>query len=173
MRIPFLLGWVLMLAAFVAAAAESVARVAPGESGMIMSAATLWRAVAPASYLIFELRAGALFPHLWNPVMTAVLSVPAWGLLGVPGIMLAWVCRPGQTKSRFTEQELRDHEESLFLYDELAREARKWAIENGDDPNIDDRFPTHDLFDIEDGKQEEELGLDFLEQMKRAEPKDK
>ena len=45
-------------------------------------------------------------------------------------------------------RELREHEASLFLYDDLAREARKWARDEGDTSNDDDRLPTHDLIDL-------------------------
>jgi len=36
----------------------------------------------------------------------------------------------------------------LFLYDDLAREARQWARDSGEDTDIDDRLPTHDLIDL-------------------------
>ena len=75
---------------------------------------------------------------------------PAWFLLGLPGVILAWWCRPGHNLSPAAEEELREHEASLFLYDELAREARQWARESGEpvSDGDDDRLPTNDLVDL-------------------------
>ena len=36
----------------------------------------------------------------------------------------------------------------MFLYDELAREARKWAREEGDTSNDDDRLPSQDMINV-------------------------
>jgi hypothetical protein len=52
---------------------------------------------------------------------------------------------------------LREHEASLFLYDDLAREARKWAREEGDTSNDDDRLPTHELIDLFEREIEDEF----------------
>ena len=75
---------------------------------------------------------------------------------GPPGRILAWTCRPSRDISPATEEELREHEASLFLYDDLAREAHKWAREEGDTSNDDDRLPTHDLIDIFDHDEDDD-----------------
>ena len=105
--------------------------------------AGLW----PGSYLLAEVRLNAAL-HGFGIVMLWFLTPPAWFLLALPGVILAWTCRPNRQLSPMAEEELREHEVSLFLYDELAREARKWAREEGDTSNDDDRMPTHDLIDL-------------------------
>jgi len=150
MRGSFYIGWILMLGAFASAAAETGARAIPGGSGWLMSAADLWRALFPGSFFLTELRLREIAPTLWDPVLLGLLALPAWAILGIPGLILAWTCRPGRKMSPAAEEELRQHEASLFLYDELAREARKWARETGDNPNEDDRLPSHEQQDLLD-----------------------
>jgi len=151
MRSAFITGWVLMLGAFAVAAAETVARTFPGGSGWMLSADELWQALWPGSYLLAEIRMTSMLPWLWDPVIAWYLSPPAWALLAVPGVILAWTCRPNRVLSAAAEEEMREHEASLFLYDELSREARKWAREEGDSSNVDDRLPSHDLIDVYSG----------------------
>lgn len=148
MRFGFYTGWLLLLAAFAGAAAETIARTLPGGMGLVLSAAELWQALWPGAYLIASIRISALEPQLWNPVILTLLSLPAWLLLGLPGVILAWMCRPNRLLSVEAEEELQEHEASLFLYDDLAREARKWAREEGDDQSTDDRLPNHDVVDL-------------------------
>lgn len=148
MRGLFLLGWSLLLLAFAAAAAETIARTGPGGGGVIMSAAELWRALWPGAYMISEVRLSALTPWLWDPAISTFLAVPAWALLGFPGAVLAIICRPGRDLSPTEEEEMQEHEASLFLYDDLAREARVWAREEGDDMKDDDRLPNQDVIDL-------------------------
>ena len=33
-----------------------------------------------------------LLPELWDPVIVTVLTWPGWAVLGVPGIVLLWLC---------------------------------------------------------------------------------
>lgn len=148
MRALFLTGWLLLLAAFAAAAAETIARTLPGGRGIFLSAGELWQALWPGAYMISEVRLSLMAPWLWDPVFTALLSPPAWFLFGVPGVILAWTCRPGRVLTADEEEELEEHEASLFLYDDLAREARLWAREEGDDPRTDDRLPNQDVVDL-------------------------
>ncbi len=148
MRLGFYIGWLFLLVAFAAAAAETIARTLPGGSGWILSAAELWQALWPGAYLIALIRISGVMPELWDPVILTLLSIPAWLLLGFPGLILAWMCRPNRVLSPEAEQELQEHEASLFLYDDLAREARKWAQNEGDDRSVDDRLPNHDVVDL-------------------------
>lgn len=148
MRLGFYIGWLLLLAAFAAAAAETIARTLPGGSGWMLSAAELWQALWPGAYLIASIRISGMMPELWDPAILTLLSVPAWLLFGFPGVILAWMCRPNRVLSPEAEQELQEHEASLFLYDDLAREARKWAQDEGDDHSVDDRLPNHDVVDL-------------------------
>lgn len=148
MRLGFYIGWLLLLVAFAAAAAETIARTLPGGSGWMLSAAELWQALWPGAYLIASIRISGMMPELWDPVILTLLSIPAWLLFGFPGVILAWMCRPNRVLSVEAEQELQEHEASLFLYDDLAREARKWAQNEGDDRAVDDRLPNHDVVDL-------------------------
>ena len=148
MRFGFYIGWVLLLAAFAGAAAETIARALPGGAGWMLSAADLWQALWPGAYLISAIRISAVVPQLWDPVILTFLSVPAWMLFGLPGVILAWMCRPNRELSAAAAEELQEHEASLFLYDDLAREARKWARDEGDDLGADDRLPNHDVVDL-------------------------
>ena len=138
----------LLLAAFAGAAAETIARALPGGAGWMLSAAELWQYIWPGAYLIASVRISALEPQLWDPVILTFLSVPAWLLLGLPGVILSWMCRPNRVLTPDAALELQEHEASLFLYDDLAREARKWAREEGDDQSTDDRLPNHDVVDL-------------------------
>ena len=52
-----------------------------------------------------------------------LLKAPAWLLLGLPGVMLTWFLRPHRGLSEAEREDLRKQEESLLLYDRLAREA--------------------------------------------------
>lgn len=148
MRFGFYLGWVLLLGAFAGAAAETIARALPGGGGWMLSAAELWQALWPGAYLIASIRISALAPQLWDTVIQTFLTLPAWVLLGLPGVILAWMCRPNRELSADAAEELQEHEASLFLYDDLAREARKWARDEGDDVSVDDRLPSHDVVDL-------------------------
>tara|TARA_R110000787_G_scaffold10415_3_gene35316 strand:- start:3080 stop:3646 length:567 start_codon:yes stop_codon:yes gene_type:complete len=156
MRFAFFTSWILLLAAFAAAAAETIARTLPGGSGWVLSSAELWRALWPGAFLLSEVQIVAIAPWLWDPVISSVLTLPAWLLLGLPGVALAWACRPGRDLSPEAEEELHEHEVSLFFYDDLAREARQWARDSGEDTDIDDRLPTHDLIDLIDGRDYDE-----------------
>jgi len=148
MRTAFLLGWFLMLCAFAVAGAETIARTLPGGTGWVLSTSELWRALWPSSYLLAEVRLSNTLPWLWDPLIVWFLSPPAWALFGLPGVVLAWTCRPNRVLSADQEEELREHEASLFLYDELASEARKWARDEGSNLDEDDRLPTHELIDL-------------------------
>jgi hypothetical protein len=159
MRFLFLAGWALLLGAFAVAAAETIARTFPIETGWMISAGELWRALWPGSYVYAELRLGALTPWLWDPVISWVLAPPAWLLLGLPGVILAWTCRPSRNVTPMQEEELREHEASLFLYDELAREAREWARQTGEPVSEDDRRPNQDVIDLLEGEEEEDYDV--------------
>ena len=88
---------------------------APGGAGWVLSTSELWRALWPSAYVLAEVRLGHAIPWLWDPVMTWFLSPPAWALFGVPGVILAWTCRSNRVLSPAQEEEMREHEASLFL----------------------------------------------------------
>lgn len=140
MKVLFYAGWTLLLLAFAAAAAETLPRSLPGGEGFLISAHQLWYAAWPGSLIVTQIKVETLLhPWLWDPVIVTVLQAPAWALLGVPGALLVWFCRPHKEMSPHDREDLEKQEESLFLYDRLAREAR----EAGYEPGEDDQRPDH------------------------------
>ena len=137
MILLFYFGWFLMVMAFAAASAETIV----GGPGLIVSAHDLWYAVSAKHFTISQIRIERLSLSLWNPVLTTVLSAPAWFLFGAPGVALAWYCRPGRVLTPEEEEDHRKHAEGLFLLDELAKEARRNGYIYDDEG--DDRLPDH------------------------------
>jgi len=139
MRILFYIGWALLICAFVAAAAEQLVRLYPGGSTLVTPAYDLWYTVAPHSLTITQIRIERFWPQLWDPVIVFILVFPAWFLLGVPGVFLAWRCRPGRFMTPREREDFRKYVESLFLYDKLAKEAKAAGHASGPD----DMSPDH------------------------------
>lgn len=140
MPVFFLCGLALLCLAFVATAYEAVS---PDRAGsLFLSAGELWRSFSPAGMDGFRGHVEALFGALaWDPVMTTMLRLPAWVLIGVPGGVLTWIGRPHR------EPVDEDFDEGdLFLFDRLARAAKD---EDGIDAADDDMAPRHDVFDPE------------------------
>ncbi len=149
MALLFLLGLGLVGGAVIVAAAEAVARVRPEAPppGLFMSAADLWSLYFPTAFVDFQVMVAAVHPLLLDPVMTTVLAVPAWAVLGVPGLVLIWHGRPrgsGDDDGAFDP-------DALFLYDELARRAHEEGYLDGDDmaPDQDERpHPEEDDLEL-------------------------
>jgi len=134
-RIIFLIGIGLLAVAFLVSAAELAARtMLSGQGGgadLWMSTRTVWRTVAPYSYLAL------LNSSVWSDVK-GLLNLPGWVLFGLPGLVLAMIFRH-RDEDPVSAQTRQDHEDSLFLYDELAVAARK----DGFHGTTDDRAPSH------------------------------
>lgn len=147
-----------MVLAFAAASAEAVM------SGpvLFMSAHDLWYALSAKSFTLTQIRVERLSVALWNPILTTVLAVPAWALLGVPGALMAWFCRPGRRLTPEEEEDHRKHAESLFLYDALAEEARR----DGYADDGDDMSPDHAGYDALDALEDDAVPTD--EEMETA-----
>ncbi|HEY9078486.1 hypothetical protein [Magnetovibrio sp.] len=141
-RIVFLFGIVLLALAFLVTGAELAARTILGthNTDVVMSTRVVWRTVAPHSFLLLHKSA------LW-PFAQHLLIFPGWLLFGAPGLALAISFRP-QDADDATAQQNKDHEESLYLYDELALAAQK----EGYDGLQDDRYPSNpaDIIPAED-----------------------
>lgn len=141
-RVTFFLGWFLLLAAFAAGAAETVVIANPGRGPGMVSAHDLWYTIWPGNRVITQIRVENLSPALWADVIRPLLNLPAWVLTGVPGAVLAWTCRPVKQLTPDEEQDLRERHESMFLYDELAEQAK---ADGYDDDGDDDMEPDHGL----------------------------
>lgn len=109
-RLLFFIGIALAVAAFFATGAEIAAYVMDPDLGLLPSAAHVWRTLSPAT---FE---AALAQ--WPAFTLSLLRLPGWLVLGAPGLALIITCRTGDDPSP-------EHEQSLFLFDELAKRARE------------------------------------------------
>jgi len=145
MRILFYLGWVFLVLAFAAGAAESIPRALPGDEGLFVSAYDLWYASKPGSLVVAQIRVEKISPALWDPVIVSVLALPGWLLCLVPGIGLTWFCRPNREMSDEVREGLKFQEESFLLFDRLARDAKEAGYVDG---GYDDRRPDHSGHDL-------------------------
>ncbi|MBI4183512.1 MAG: hypothetical protein HY521_05910 [Proteobacteria bacterium] len=98
-----LLGWLLIVAALATAAIESAVLVLTETAGTVSAYAT-WDHVHPLSLrLVRAALKQNVHPALWDPVLVTLLRVPAWLLLGAPGIALVWLFRRRTPPSREDE----------------------------------------------------------------------
>ena len=152
-RVLFYLGWALLLAAFASGAAEALVKAEPGRGLHLVSAHDLWYTVWPGNLVVTQIRVERLSPELWSAVIRPLLDLPALILTGVPGGALAWLCRPVRPLTPDEEQDLREREDSMFLYDELAEQAMQDGFGDGDD-----MAPSHESQHFLD-----EAGLTYAE----------
>ncbi len=152
-RIFFYLGWVLLAAAFIAGAAEPLASSTGfGFSSLIVPAYDLWYSISPRTLVVSQIRVENVSSAIWDPMLTTLLQLPAWLLLGVPGAFLTWRLRPYRAISEEMEEDLEHYRQSLFVIEELSRRARE---EEDYDPDEDDNAPVHLLFDLDDPEDED------------------
>lgn len=140
-KVFFYAGWGLLALAFAAGAAEAAVRAEPGANMVFISARQLWYSLAPADFVIAQIHVERLSPVLWDPVALSLLAFPAWALLGLPGAALTWSLRPRRELSDEERADLEDREATLFLYDELARDAHDQGYRDGDD-----MAPSHEQY---------------------------
>lgn len=151
MRILFYLGWVLLIAAFLITGADPFLTQL-GKGGIWTSFHDVWYAYAPHSLIISQIRIEKVAPVLWDPVILTILQVPGWLLFGLPGGVLVWTCRPNKVMSEDMREEYERQKESLFVLDELSREARK---DENYDPHEDDQAPAHLMFDLHESEDDD------------------
>ena len=118
-RLLFGLGIVLCLGALALTVAEIAASALDPALGLLPSIDQVWRVLAPDSHgLALELSATAVWRF--------VLGLPGWLALGAPGLLLIVLFRErGEALSL-------EHEQSLFLFDELTRQARADGYDHSD-----------------------------------------
>ncbi|MEK9673195.1 MAG: hypothetical protein VW268_11945 [Rhodospirillaceae bacterium] len=139
-RFLFYLGWALLLAAFAAGAAEALVRTDPSRGLSLVSAHDLWYRFWPGKLVVAEIKVERLSPALWSDVVRPLLEIPAWMLTGIPGALMTWFCRPVRQMTPDEEQDMREREESFFLYDALAEQAIADGHGHGDDMAPDHGF---------------------------------
>ena len=120
-RILFMVGIVLLGLAFLITGAEMAARVSlantPEGQGFLISTWIVWQTVAPDSFAQIQ-------NHTQFELIRTLAQLPGWILFGVPGLILVATFRKSDPNS-LSDQEFKEHEESLYLIDKLAAEAEK------------------------------------------------
>ena len=90
-----IVGWILIVMAIGVAGHEIIASLQLPTGGYHFFAfGQLWAAINRASLTLAQ--AGIqrhVWPWLWDGVIVQILLAPAWLILGVPGVLLAWFCR--------------------------------------------------------------------------------
>ena len=121
MKIFFILGWFFVGLALLAAISGVSAYSVSDVRGAFLSWSEVWQAHWPQSMNAFQTFVStSIHPALWDPVLVNVFKLPGWLLAGVPGAALVWRCHP----ARLNAEEQAD-EDSVFLYDELVKQANK------------------------------------------------
>ncbi len=123
----------MLVAAFVSGAAEVLVKPLRGSGQFFIGALDLWYTIWPGSLLVLQIKLENISPALWDPWALAVLSLPAWALLGTPGFVCIIVFRPRKKSSWRQQEEARKDEEQLMLYDELTREAHAQGLASDGD----------------------------------------
>jgi hypothetical protein len=94
------LGWLLILGALLVVGHEVYAWLDQGHY-KITAAGQLWYDLSPGSInLVQAVIQRYLLPSLWDHVLLPVLLVPAWLVLGLPGILLVILCRKRAKRRR-------------------------------------------------------------------------
>ncbi len=142
MIIPYLMGWVLIGCAFVAASAEATVRIKTGSADIFVTTMELWRTMGADTLFVFRHEIARLIhPMAWDPVAKTLFLLPAWSIMGIPGMVLVATTRPHRPG------DLDIDEDAIFLFDELAKRAREEGYIDGDDqaPDHEERpIPTID-----------------------------
>ena len=96
------IGWLLVAGALAVAVREAMIWVQSGEWAPI-AAGQLWFDIHRDSLQLAQPAIERyILPALWDPVILTVLQWPAWAVLGLPGLVLAWLAdRPRRPKPKF------------------------------------------------------------------------
>lgn len=137
MKLFFVIGWLLLASAFLAAAADISVKVSRNSGGALLSAIDLWNSVSPDTLIATRSLLSDIHPALWDPLLTTLLILPAWLLLGLPGGVLAYLCRPNRRDDSLeggNDDDMTPHS----LYEELAKAAK----DEGYGDSVDDMAPN-------------------------------
>ncbi len=146
MKLKSRIGWLLLVGAFISAAAESAARGLLGEFGniVILGAGDVLSAVAPNFYISLKTFISInLHPTIWDPITQTILFFPGWFLLGIPGSLLVWSSYAGKKiESESKEEEpYTSYEEIITSLEKLEREEK--VIENPKYRALNDYDPLY------------------------------
>jgi len=94
---------IALLASAVVMGGWEVARWVATGSYKAISAGELWFAIDRGSLNLMQaVTQRYIAPWLWDPVVVAILKLPVWALLGVPGALVLWCARGKRgTRARF------------------------------------------------------------------------
>lgn len=121
------IGCVLLISAFLLAAAENAAQALAGQVG-IMGIADVMEVLAPKFYDgLAEFVRHGLHPLVWDPVLLAVLAFPGWLLVGLPGAFLVWYNR-----ARYVGDDEEESELPYTTYEDIVAAADEEMALYGD-----------------------------------------
>ena len=127
------IGILLLVGAFVFAAAGNAARGLSGESGIfgILGTKQVLEILVP-TFLpsIAKFIQNHLHPIIWDPFLHGVLAFPGWFLIGLPGAMLVWKYRQIPVGGEATKEEL-----AYNTYEDVLAAAKEAELENPEEPS--------------------------------------
>ena len=127
------IGVLLLVGAFVFAAAGNAARGLSGESGIfgILGTKQVLEILVP-TFLpsIAKFIQNHLHPIIWDPFLHGVLAFPGWFLIGLPGAMLVWKYRQIPVGGEATKEEL-----AYNTYEDVLAAAKEAELENSEEPS--------------------------------------
>ena len=83
-----IIGWILVLLAFVAAGLDALESVAGGAMRLRPAGEVWYKLDAPSLNLIQAVVERYIWPPLWDPIVLTVLQWPLFLVFGVPGLVL-------------------------------------------------------------------------------------
>ena len=157
MKIGQKFGLLLLVGAFVFAAAGNAARGLSGESGIfgILGAAEVLEILAPKFMLsIAVFFQKYLHPLFWDPLLLGLLAFPGWLLLGLPGVILVWKYRQIPLGGEATKEEL-----AYNTYEDVLAAAKEAELENPNELSRYQHLHEYDpLYPPDDGVKYEGVG---------------
>ena len=127
------IGILLLVGAFVFAAAGNAARGLSGEPGIfgILGTEQVLEILAPTFLLsIAKFIHNHLHPLIWDPFLLGVLALPGWFLIGLPGAILVWKYRQIPVGGEATKEEL-----AYNTYEDVLAAAKEAELENSEEPS--------------------------------------
>jgi len=143
-------GLLLLVGAFVFAAAGNAARGVSGESGFlgIVGAATVLEILTPELFsTTSDFINNHLHPFIWDPLLLGILAFPGWLILGLPGAVLLWKYRKIPIGGEATNEEL-----AYNTYEDVLAAAEEADFENPLEPSRYNDLQEYDpLYPPDDG----------------------